>query len=77
MVKITDLKEGDIVNILEEGVEKAGTVVEISREDNMALVDNGVQEFWYNPAEIVPVPLTEHRLVALLGFEKEDRKSVV
>ena len=47
MVKITELKEGDIVHVIDEGVERIGTVVEISRDENMANIDNGVQEFWY------------------------------
>lgn len=72
MVKITDLKEGDIVHILDAGVERVGTVARITREDNMACIDNGIQEFWYPPEEIVPVPLTEERLIHLFGFEKED-----
>jgi hypothetical protein len=72
MVKITDLKEGDIVQILDAGIERVGTVVEITREDNMACINNGVQDFWYPPEEIVPVPLTEHQLLGLLGFEKEE-----
>src|SRR5829696_6314059 len=71
MVKITELKEGDIVQIVDEGVERIGTVVEISREENMAHIDNGVQEFWYAPEDIIPVPLTEAQLVTTLGFEKE------
>lgn len=71
MVKITDLKEGDIVQVLDAGKERMGTVIRITREDNMACIDNGVQEFWYPPEEIVPVPLTEERLVHNLGFEKE------
>lgn len=72
MIKITDLKPGDIVRVLEEGVEREGTVVEISREENQACIDNGIQEFWYNPEEIVPVPLTGHELTHVLGFEKEE-----
>lgn len=71
MVKITELKEGDIVHVVDQGVERIGTVVEISREENMANIDNGVQEFWYAPEEIIPVPLTEDQLVNTLGFEKE------
>jgi hypothetical protein len=71
MVKISELKEGDIVQVLDAGIERVGTVVDITREDNMALIDNGVQEFWYPAEEIVPVPLTENQLVNILGFEKE------
>jgi hypothetical protein len=72
MVRITDLKEGDVVHVLDEGVERLGTVVKASREENMALVDNGVQEFWYPPEQIVPIPLTENALVNILGFEREE-----
>ena len=72
MVKITELKEGDIVHIVDAGTERIGTVSETSRDENMACIDNGVQEFWYPPEEIVPVPLTEDRLIHLLGFEKEE-----
>ena len=72
MIKITDLKEGDVVKVLDEGVEREGVVTDVDREENQACVDNGIQEFWYNPAEIVPVPMTEERLINLLGFEKEE-----
>ena len=72
MVKITDLKEGDIVQVLDAGKERMGTVVRITREDKMACIDNGIQEFWYPPEEIVPVPVTEERLIHNLGFEKEE-----
>lgn len=71
MVKISELKEGDIVHIIDQGVERIGTVVETSWEDNMANIDNGVQEFWYPPEEIIPVPLTADQLINTLGFEKE------
>ncbi len=71
MVNITDLKEGDVVNVMYADEEKEGTVLEISREDKMALVDNGIQEFWYPPEEIIAVPLTGARLINLFGFEKE------
>jgi hypothetical protein len=37
----------------------------------MACIDNGSQEFWYSPEDIVPIPLTGDRLVKILGFEKE------
>ena len=72
MVKISELKEGDIVRVLDSGEEKIGTVTEVSREENMANIDNGVQEFWYSPEDIVPIPLTEEQLIHTLGFEKEE-----
>ena len=72
MIKISHLKEGDIVKVLDEGVEREGVVTDVDTEENQAQVDNGVQEFWYNPEAIVPVPMTEERMINLLGFEKEE-----
>ena len=71
MIKISDLKEGDLVHVFDEGVEREGVVTEVDREENQACIDNGVQEFWYNPDQIKPLPMSEERLINLLGFEKE------
>lgn len=72
MVKVTDLKPGDLVHVLDEGREREGVVTEISRDENMACINNGVQDFWYPMEQVVPIPLTEERLVHTLGFEKEE-----
>ena len=71
MLKIGELKAGDIIKVEDEGVEREGVVAEISHEEHKALVDNGVQEFWYSPEEMHPIPLNEEQLLKL-GFEKED-----
>jgi hypothetical protein len=71
MLKIGNLKSGDIINVNDEGVVREGTVVSISYEENQALVNNGVQEFWYTPSEMTAVPLDENQLTRL-GFSKED-----
>jgi hypothetical protein len=70
MLKLGDLKQGDIVLVNDEGVEREGTVEKISHENRQALVDNGVQEFWYDLDHIRPIPLDENQLLKL-GFEKE------
>lgn len=72
MIKISDLKEGDVVKVLDEGIEREGVVTDVDREENMACVDNGIQEFWYGPEQLIPLPMTEERLINLLGFEKEE-----
>lgn len=77
MVKLTDLKAGDVVRVLDAGLEKDGIVVEIDRIENMACIDNGVQDFWYRLEQVVPVPLTEDKLINTLGFEKEEIESGV
>ena len=70
MLKLGELKSGDIVLLNDEGIDREGTVVRISHENRQALVDNGVQEFWYDLADIRPIPLDEDQLLKL-GFEKE------
>ncbi|HET7899228.1 MAG TPA: hypothetical protein VFL47_16190 [Flavisolibacter sp.] len=77
MIKISELKEGDLVHVFDEGVEREGVVTEVDREENQACIDNGVQEFWYNPDQIKPLPMSEERLINLLGFEKEDSENGV
>lgn len=71
MLKIGNLKPGDIITVNDEGVTREGTVVSVSHEENQALVDNGVQEFWYSPEEMNPLPLDENQLLRL-GFTKEE-----
>lgn len=71
MLKITHLKSGDIIMINDEGVMREGTVVTTSPEENQALVDNGVQEFWFSPEEMTAVPLDEKQLLGL-GFTGEE-----
>ena len=71
MLKINELKPGDIVTVDDEGVKREGTVVSISHEENQALVNNGVQEFWYSPEEIQAIPLDDAQLLKL-GFTRED-----
>jgi hypothetical protein len=72
MVKISELKEGDIVKVIDSGDERVGAVVDTSRDENMACINNGVQDFWYAPEDIIPVPLTEDQLIHTLGFEREE-----
>lgn len=71
MLKIGHLKTGDIVQINDEGISRVGTIIKINREENQALVDNGVQEFWYSPEEMTAVPLDEEQLLGF-GFTKEE-----
>ena len=71
MLKLGDLKSGDIISLNHEGDLREGTVVRTSPENQQALVDNGVQEFWYNLDEIRSIPLDEKQLTSL-GFEKEE-----
>lgn len=71
MLKIGNLKSGDIITVNDEEVMREGTVVSVSHEENQALVNNGVQEFWYSPGEMFALPLDENQLLRF-GFTMED-----
>ncbi len=71
MLKLGELKAGDIIKVNDDGVEREGAVLEISHEQHQALVDNGVQEFWYSPEDMFPIPVDEHQLLKL-GFQMQD-----
>lgn len=71
MLKIGNLKSGDLVMVNDEGVTREGTIVKINHAEHMALVDNGVQEFWYNQEDMTSIPLDETQLMNL-GFTRED-----
>jgi hypothetical protein len=75
MIKISDLKPGDVVRVLQGGEEREGMVTDTSRDENLACINNGIQDFWYPPEEIVPIPVSEHALTTLLGFEKEAQEN--
>ena len=76
MLKIGHLKEGAIITVVDEGMARDGVVVKVSQEENQALVNNGVQEFWYTPEEMNSVPLDEEQLMKL-GFAREEAEGSV
>ncbi|RYY53057.1 MAG: hypothetical protein EOO09_19325 [Chitinophagaceae bacterium] len=70
MLKLNELKSGDIVAINDEGVNREGVVVKTSPQEHKALINNGIQEYWFGPEEITGLPLDDRQL-ARLGFVKE------
>jgi hypothetical protein len=71
MLKIGHLKSGDIILVNDEGIEREGVVVKVNHAEHLALVDNGVQEFWYSQDSMNAIPLDEKQLLKL-GFTKEE-----
>lgn len=71
MVKLGELKAGDIILVDDEGTMREGTVVQTNLEEQMVQVNNGIQEFWYEQKDLYPVALDEAQLMKL-GFEKEN-----
>jgi hypothetical protein len=71
MIRLTEVKEGDIVIADFEGQKRVGDVLEVSRGDKKALVAHGENEFWYDMVHIYAVPL-EPEILDELGFRKVD-----
>ncbi len=69
MLKLSELQPGDIVMAEFEGQKMEGTVKELNKEDKEVCVETSVQEFWFKPEHLFPIPLTEEQLLKL-GFEK-------
>ena len=69
MLKLSELQPGDIVMAEFEGQKVEGTVKELNREDKEVCVETAVQEFWFKPEHLFPIPLSEEQLLKL-GFEK-------
>ena len=76
MLKVGELKQGDVIMVNDDGVMREGIVSKVSHEDHEALVDNGIQEFWYESEEMFPLPVDENQLLKL-GFEKQELDGTV
>jgi|SRR5690606_5668649 len=70
MVKISELKPGNLVVAEYEGRRWEGVVTEINNEDKEIGVDTGIQVFWFKPENIYPVEMSDAALFKL-GFSKE------
>jgi hypothetical protein len=69
MIKISDLKFGDIVVAEYEGQQRVGMVKDTDRAEGKACVEDNVQEFWYSPDQLHPVTLNDEQM-KMLGFTK-------
>ena len=57
MIKIQDLKIGDYVLAEYEGEKWEGMVKELNKEDKEVCIQTEVQEFWFKPEALFPIPL--------------------
>jgi len=67
MLKLTNVKEGDIVLADFEGQKRVGDVLDVSLGDKKAKVGHGENEFWYDFHDLYAVPL-EETILRELGF---------
>jgi len=65
MIKLNDLKEGDFVVAVYEGQQTPGYVKELNREDKEVCITTDVQDFWFKPEELFPIPLNDQEMTKL------------
>ncbi|HRD44536.1 MAG TPA: hypothetical protein PLN30_12305 [Ferruginibacter sp.] len=70
MLKFNELREGNYVFAENEGDSRRGEITELNTDDKQVCVDNGIQDFWYEPNQLSPVPITEEELAGF-KFKKE------
>jgi hypothetical protein len=70
MIKFHEIKIGDIVQADFEGQRSEGEVTELNHEDKEICVETDVQDFWYTPDQLHPIPLDEDQLMKF-RFEKQ------
>jgi len=71
MIKFHEIKVGDIVQAEYEGLRSEGEVTELNHEDKEVCVETEVQEFWFTPDHLFPIPLDEKQLMKF-HFEKQE-----
>ena len=69
MIRFNDLQPGDRVIAEYEGQKWEGTVKELNREDKEVCVETSVQDFWFTPEHLFPIPLSDEQMINL-GFSK-------
>lgn len=73
MIKFNDIKIGDYVMGEFEGKMWEGEVTRMNAEDKQVCVETDVQEFWFSPDHLHPIPLNDETL-RKLSFEKEEQE---
>jgi hypothetical protein len=71
MIKIHELRVGDIVMADYEGQRTEGEVVGLDGEERKANIQTSVQEFWYDDKDLYPIALDEDQLMKF-HFVKEE-----
>jgi len=70
MIKFSDIKIGDYLMGEFDGKMWEGEVVRLNGDDKQVCVETAVQEFWFTPEQLHPIPLN-HEALMNLSFEKE------
>jgi hypothetical protein len=65
MIKFQDVKVGDYVMFTLDGETHQGEVTQLQKDQKLAFIDTGVQEFWHSMDELYAIPLDDEQLMKL------------
>lgn len=65
MIKFQDIKIGDFVQAEFEGKRWDGEVIGLQKDQHLVQVLTDVQDFWFEPEHLFPIPLTIQALLNL------------
>ena len=71
MIKFNELKIGDYVIAEYEGKQWQGEVTRLNGDEKQICVETDVQEFWFEPDHLYPIPISDAALLSL-HFTKEE-----
>jgi len=67
MIKLKELKPGDIIQVDFEGQRRIGDITDVSLGDKKVRVCHGDQDYWYDFHDCYAIPLDDQQLIEL-GF---------
>jgi hypothetical protein len=67
MIRLNEIQPGDLVLAEYDGDTREGVVKELNHEDKEICVETAVQQFWFKPEHLFPIPLSDDQLQKL-GF---------
>lgn len=62
MIQFSEVKIGDYLLVNNEGNLRRGQVTRLNGDEKQVCVYNGVQDFWYETNQLMPVPVDESEL---------------
>lgn len=71
MIQFHEIKIGDYLIADNDGDKKQGEVTDLNSDDKQVCVNTGIQDFWYETEQLIPIPLNEEQLIKL-KFHKEE-----
>lgn len=77
MISYQEIKIGDYIIASNDGDEKRGEVTNLNGDEKQVCVNTGVQEFWYETEQLIPIAVTEEELLKLKFHKQENEDGTI